>query len=235
MLVQAGENVQSIELPVLAWAGCDGATTELSSGGELHPAAPMPASLRRRVTPIGRRALEAAWAVLAGREGLSPRIVLSSRHGEYERTLGLLRTLAQDDGVSPAEFSLAVHHGLAGLLSIATGNRAGHMAIAAGADTLGSALMEAAACLADDDDLVLLMHFDDELPDEYHPIGGTRGEASVLALLLGQGGVPVRVAWEAAGPRQAEGTPGNLVRLLKGEVRAADIGGDRKIWIVTHV
>lgn len=232
MLVQAGENVQSMELPVLAWAGCDDPATELSSGGELHPAAPMPASLRRRVTPVGRRALEAAWAVLAGRDGLSPRIVLSSRHGEYERTLGLLRTLADDEGVSPAEFSLAVHHGLAGLLSIATGNRAGHTAIAAGADTLGSALMEAAGCLADGDELVLLMHFDDDLPAEYHAVGGTRGEAGVIAMLLGQGGMPVRVAWQAAGPRQ--GTPGNLIRLLKGEIGAADIGGDRKAWTVTH-
>jgi len=224
-----------MELPVLAWAGCAGPATELSRGGELHPAAPMPASLRRRVGAVGRRALEAAWAVLAGREGVPPRIVLSSRHGEYDRTLGLLRTLAEDDGVSPAEFSLAVHHGLAGLLSIATGNHAGHMAVAAGADTLGSALMEAAGCLADGDELVLLMHFDDDLPDEYQPVGGTRGEAGVIAMLLGQSGVPLRVAWEAAGPRQAEGMPANLVRLLNGELRAADIGGDRNIWTVTHV
>ena len=43
------------------------------------------------IVPL-RKALEAAWAVLPP-DGLAPRLVLSSRHGEYARTEGLLSSL----------------------------------------------------------------------------------------------------------------------------------------------
>jgi hypothetical protein len=197
----------------------------MASGGAIHPATPLPASLRRRITPIGRKVLEAAWAVMAGRPGLEPRIVLSSRHGEYARTLGLLTSLAESGEVSPAEFSLAVHHGLAGLLSIATGNHAGHTAISAGEDSFGAALCEAAACLADGDGHILLMHFDEALPDSYDAVGGGPEPDLALALLLSAGERGEPAGWPAERPGM-QTAAGVLLGLLNGGIHRALAAGD---------
>lgn len=168
-----------------AWAGWLPGRECLASGGTAGTGADLPSSLRRRVTPIGRKALEAAWCLLSGRETTDqPRIVLSSRHGEYSRTLGLLSGLVENGEVSPASFSLSVHHALAGLLSIAAGNRAGHTAVAAGNESFGYGCLEAATCLADGIERVLLLHFDEALPDTYAEIGGGAEDALALALLL---------------------------------------------------
>jgi len=47
--------------------------------------------------------------------------------------------LVAGEGVSPAEFTLSVHHALVGLLSIAQSNRRGHTALAAGQRASASA------------------------------------------------------------------------------------------------
>jgi hypothetical protein len=127
----------------------------------------MPAALRRRVTTIGRDALEAAWAVLPSESQI--RMVLASRFGEYRRTFDLFSELIEEGAVSPADFSMSVHHALIGLLSIVRGNRAGHTAIAAGPDSFGYGLLEAAACLSEDAAPVLMVYFDEPLPEIYGP------------------------------------------------------------------
>lgn len=142
----------------------------------------LPASVRRRVTPTGRRALAAAWPLAAGQPA---RFIFSSRHGEYSRTFSMLQMLAGEDAVSPADFSMSVHNALAGLMSIATGNRKGHTALAAGRDTFGYGLIEAAACLAEKpDEPVLLVHYDDPLPEAYGKFADDGDGAVVVALLL---------------------------------------------------
>ena len=103
--------------------------------------------LRRRATPLGQKIIGSALALeSAVRDG---RYVFASRHGEMSRTIRVLSDMAAGDPPSPAEFSMCVHHGLAGLLSIHAGNRKGHTALAAGADSFGYGLLEAAACLAE--------------------------------------------------------------------------------------
>ena len=161
-----------LRLSVAAWASWDGQSDEVVTGGAVGERPALPASLRRRVTPMGRKALELAWSVLPedGQGGEPPRLVLASRHGEYERTFGLLDGLAQSGEVSPADFSLSVHHALVGLLSIATGNRQGHCAVAAGTDSCGYGLLEAATFTAEQGRSSLLIAFDGLLPDIYAPV-----------------------------------------------------------------
>lgn len=142
----------------------------------------LPMSLRRRASPVGQRALKTALSVLP--PGTAPRYVLSSRHGEIGRTTGLLTTLAEEGAVSPAEFSMAVHHGLAGLLSIHTGATEGHTAIAAGPDSFAYGLIEAATTVVESGKPVLHLHFDEALPEIYAPIAGDPDDDTVLALLL---------------------------------------------------
>ena len=177
---------QSLSVRLVAWAAWLPGHERLIAGGAASGPAALPPALRRRVTPIGRKLLEAAWAVRPG-DGEPPCIVLSSRHGEYGRTFDLLSGLAADGEVSPAEFSLSVHHGLAGLLSIATGNTAGHCAVAGGGESFGYGFVEAAARLAEGAPSVLLMHFDEALPAICDPVADPAGPPVALALLLAPG------------------------------------------------
>jgi Beta-ketoacyl synthase, N-terminal domain len=81
-----------------------------------------------------------------------------------------------------------VHNALAGLLSIALKNTAGHTAIAAGADTFGFGLVEASACIADQPgNRVLLVYFDEALPNPYSELHGPADLGIAVALLVAAG------------------------------------------------
>lgn len=204
------------------------------------PGPALPASLRRRVTPIGRQALEAAWCLLAATDKTAPKIVLSSRHGEYSRTFGLLASLADNGEVSPAAFSLSVHHALAGLLSIAADNRAGHTAVAAGAESFGYGCLEAATSLAEDGGRVLLLHFDEALPDSYDGVGGEAEEPLALALLLAPdrdeaAGERVALRLAPSDPPGTESLAHHVAALLVNGDRETRAVGERLTWTWHHV
>ena len=142
----------------------------------------LPPILRRRVTALGQMAFSAACKLSVPEPA---RFIFCSRHGEFQRTLGILTALATGEAVSPAEFSLSVHNALAGLLSIAWRNTAGHTTIAAGADSFRSALIEAASCLMErPDEPVLLVYSDDRLPVPYDEIADSDETCVALAMLL---------------------------------------------------
>lgn len=225
----------SFGLRVGGWAAWLPGAETMAASAEARGEGRLPAGLRRRVTPIGRKALEAAMAVLP--QEYAPRFVFCSRHGEYGRTLGLLDSLAEDGTVSPAEFSMSVHHALAGLLSIATGNRAGHTAVAAGRESLGYGLMEAAACLAEDSRPVLVVHFDEPLPEAYAGVAeGAEERPVALAVLL----LPAaETAGEAlvveTGPLAAAEAEDGQMALAFADFLASDkaeggMRGERLVW-----
>jgi len=180
----------------IAWAA--GGATDASADEAAGSLAVMPSRLRRRLGPTGR-AMAAALDAMAP---LPPaRYIFCSRHGEFQRSLGLLDAIAQRQPLSPAEFSMSVHNALVGLLSIGTGDMAGHTAIAAGADSFAWGLVEAASCLsADPAQPVLLIYHDEDLPPPYDGANAAGDARLVLALLLAAGGSgePVEVAAERA-------------------------------------
>lgn len=144
----------------------------------------LPLSLRRRATPMGQ-------TLLAGALGFTDivqhaRYVLASRHGEFSRAHQTLLALAQEEELSPAEFSMSVHHGLAGLLSIHTQNRQGHTALAAGTESFACGLLEAAACIAECPQTpILLLYADEKLPHEFAGLAGPESALPcVMALAL---------------------------------------------------
>jgi Beta-ketoacyl synthase, N-terminal domain len=142
----------------------------------------LPTMLRRRISVIGQRAFRASYALSEQRIA---RFVFCSRYGESDRTLRILHSLAAKEPVSPADFSLSVHNALAGLLSIAWGNTAGHTAISAGADSFGYGLLEAVACLKEGStDSVMLVYFDDLLPQPYDEVADGAETCVALAMLL---------------------------------------------------
>lgn len=142
----------------------------------------LPPLLRRRITPLGKQVTAAAYALpVTG----GARLIFSSRHGEFDRTLAILKTLADAEPVSPADFSLSVHHALVSLVAIAEKNTAGHTALAAGDESFCMGLVEAAACLHENPEQpVLLVHGDAQLPEAYAVFNAPDNQTSVLALWL---------------------------------------------------
>lgn len=141
-----------------------------------------PAILRRRVTSIGRQALNVAWQLP---QAANARLILSSHHGEFSRTLSLLESATNQTELSPADFTLSVHNALIGLLSIAHNNRQGHTAISAGPDSFCFGLVEAIACLKENpEEPVVLIHFDEPLPGSFAEFNRPNDQPVALALAL---------------------------------------------------
>ena len=194
--------------------------------------------LRRRATPLGQKI--AISALGCGHAVRDARYVLASRHGEFSRLLGILDALAQDELPSPTDFSMSVHHAMAGLLSIHAGNTAGHTALAAGADTFGMALLEAASCIAEQpDEPVLLLYGDEPLSGAY---AGFCDEDTrlplVAAFALSSPVLGERAVITALEPRGSEaaspGTTGcaarDFLRFLLSDAASAISHGDRIGW-----
>jgi hypothetical protein len=188
-----------------AWA-C-GVSQVSGSSAQIEPAATaLPPILRRRITPIGQMASRVAHHL--AKSVYEARYILCSRHGEFSRTLGLIQSAVAGEPMSPADFTLSVHHALAGLLSIACKNMAGHTAIAAGRDTFGCGVLEALGCLAAQPKRpVLLIYYDATLPGAYAELEDPSGEAEfALALLLSSGGDLTLTPTPAAAPIRVAAT-----------------------------
>lgn len=232
---------------VVDWVACglgrrDKADWRAWAEGRAGPdpvlAAPvLPTLLRRRVTAVGQAAFAAACGIsdLAG-----ARFIFCSRHGEFRRTKRLLDMLAAGEALSPAEFSLSVHNALAGLLSIEQGNGAGHTALAAGIDSFGSGLLEAAACIASgEEEKVLLVYFDEPLPEEYGAFGAEQGSlALAVALAPARGnGADMIVSFEPLAPNRgrsaglsATGQALDFIRFLLSSDGDGGSAGERVHW-----
>ncbi|MBK8158059.1 MAG: beta-ketoacyl synthase chain length factor [Rhodospirillaceae bacterium] len=211
----------------LDWAGRADARAALDQG---MPVLPM--MLRRRATSIGQKALGAALACTGVSEA---RFVLASRHGEYDRTALLLASLADEEPPSPADFSMSVHHGLVGLLSIHTGNRLGHTAVASSLDSFGYGLLEAASCLEDRPDIpVLFLYFDAPLPEPYvsYRLPAEANLPLVLALLLTAGDgdrISIDCAVNSAG-NASDSLPEAFLKFLLTNAPAATATGEQMTW-----
>lgn len=166
--------------------------------------------------------------------------IIASRHGEYDRTISILSSLATAETVSPAEFSMSVHHGLAGLLSIHAHNRGGHVAVSAGGDTFCCGLMEAALCLSESPDRpVLLLYYDGNLPDIYEPVADPRDDALPLAAAFllrasESGGFELQYK-PLSGNLPAAEIPGenqvtSFIRMLLSDAPSRACAGDRMEW-----
>lgn len=128
----------------------------------------LPPLLRRRLDLLGRMALHTAWPCAEGLDTFE--FVFGSRHGSLNRTLDMLIALIRHEPVSPSLFSLAVHNNVAGLFSIARGNRGAATAIAAGEDSLAMCLVEAAGIIAEGAPHVVVTYADDRVPEVYRTL-----------------------------------------------------------------
>jgi len=104
--------------------------------------------------------------------------------------------------VSPADFTLSVHHALVGLLSIAQGNRNGHIAVAAGPESFGFGFLEAVSCLQERPaEPVIFLYYDEPLPPPYDQFDSKEARPLAVALSLSSSGAGERLLLSAATPR----------------------------------
>lgn len=196
-----------------------------------EPMPTLPMMLRRRVTSVGQKAVGAA---LACQGADAARYVIASRHGEYDRTVSIFTSLAEQEAPSPAEFSMSVHNGLAGLLSIHTANRLGHVAISAAQDSFAYGMMEAALCLAEDPATpVLLLYYDPPLPDSYDPFrAASEAELPTVVALLLESAHEVSFQWQPSQPTSAlaDSQALHFLRWLLSGAEQAECRGERMTW-----
>ncbi|MDO6426630.1 beta-ketoacyl synthase chain length factor [Thalassotalea sp. 1_MG-2023] len=121
---------------------------------------------RRRLSAFTKMALYCASEANRDRDPIP--VVFSSRHGDLHKTASLLDSLALNESLSPARFSMSVHNASAGLLSILTNNKAASNTVSAGKESLLMAIIDAYAKLMNDNnEQVLVVHCDQALPIEY--------------------------------------------------------------------
>ena len=145
----------------------------------------IPAMLRRRLSPLARAAMSVIMP-LANSYGAMP-LVYVSRHGDLNRTLGLLEDLARKEPVSPAAFSLSVHNATAGLFSIQQGLTKNVTAISAGAEDLIPALLESIGLCDEQNPRVLCVFCDEPPPLVYQHQVQQPEQVYALALVVEQG------------------------------------------------
>lgn len=145
------------------------------------PAVLVPPMLRRRLSPLGRAAAEAAAPLLAAAEDKNLPWVYASRWGDLQLAVDSLESVAAGGTVSPAAFSTSVHNAPPALLSIALEHTGNLTALAGGPFSLEAAF-ESAVGLLFEAPQVLLICADLKPPVQTNAAGVTHA----VGLLLGR-------------------------------------------------
>ena len=147
------------------------------------PGAALPAGYRRRMSRASRMALEVATGIPG--VDAAGYMVFCSQHGEIARTVGILLGMADDLEPSPTDFAMSVHNTSAGMFSILSGSTKASTSIGAGEMSFIAGWLEAAAWLASNPgEKVLLVMFEELLPEPYHEFVERPHPAYAAALLL---------------------------------------------------
>ncbi len=151
----------------------------------------IPAMVRRRMSSLSKLAVQNALMLTQGEE--LDYIIFSSRHGELTRTTALLKEILIGEDASPTMFSQSVHNTAASHYTIISQKPVPVTSIGAGSKSLAAALTEAGVYLAlHPGHRILLVDFDEPLPEPYNTLIKTSHPGYALGLLL-TGGDQVEV------------------------------------------
>jgi hypothetical protein len=155
------------------------------------PADLIPSMQRRRTSRLTRMALATALQVAADES--FDYTIFCSQHGEIVRTWDILSSIHAGTEISPTAFSQSVHNTSSGLYTILKSSTAPSMSMGSGANTFAHGWLEAQAYLAaNPTHRVLLVDFDEVLPQEYQPYNVNVNCEHSLAMtlhLVDQGGI----------------------------------------------
>ncbi|MGH8380515.1 beta-ketoacyl synthase chain length factor [Pseudomonas sp.] len=161
----------------------------------------LPAMQRRRLSHLARMAFAVGWPLADGRQDLP--LVFVSRHGETPRTFDILSDLANQEPLSPTQFSLSVHNAIIGLWSIMRAETSEMTALAAAGDGFEQGVLEAAGLLHDGAPAVLLIIAEEQPPAAYRDWVEDVPFAYALGLLLTPGDQWTLSLGEGPGPATA--------------------------------
>jgi len=154
----------------------------------------IPPMKRRRMSQLSKMALSTALDCLdeynySGDNKKKPTCVFASKNGELARTTKILTEMVAKQDISPTDFSLSVHNTALGLMSIQTQNTLPGTSVAAGDDTFGYGMLEACILLhRHPESSVLLVYFEEPLPQVLSSFETNNNEAICIALLLSNSG-----------------------------------------------
>lgn len=192
----------------------------------------VPAMTRRRLSKLTKLAFDVALSNVEPGQQIST--IFASRHGDLHKTLGLLQQLAEQDDISPSQFALSVHNAISGQFSIFSQNHADSNAIAAGADSLHYALLEAAARFRSEPQLqqLLVVYADEPVPAPYQIFCKDPSVPIALALLLGRDGDKLLFNMQPdAASNASDDQALQLLPLLQGNITQLSIAGHQRHWL----
>lgn len=157
----------------------------------------IPPMVRRRMSSLSQLAVQTALQLLSEHSSIDY-LIFSSQHGELPRTVQLIQAILAGEDASPTYFSQSVHNTAAGLTTIIAKQAIPVTSLAAGDDSFHQAMIEAYAYLADNpESKVILVDFDEPLPEVYQPYRRSDFGGYALGLLL-QAGTDFTLSWSAS-------------------------------------
>ncbi|MBF7996070.1 beta-ketoacyl synthase chain length factor [Rahnella laticis] len=166
----------------IQWAQCSDVG---ALSGEIPKSEQIPMMAARRMSIGSRFAVDAGLSLLSKHQ--VDAAIFTSRHGELERTGRILHALAEDDAISPTEFSMSVHNTAAGWLTIISKNPLPVTSLAAGMDSFQQGLLEAQSMLAGGASRIMLVDFDGEIPSLYAESVNSEFLPYSMAIILAAG------------------------------------------------
>ncbi len=145
----------------------------------------LPMMLSRRMSLGSRYAVECALELLEHHN--ADAIVNASRHAETPRGEKSLIAIAKNESPSPTDFTMSVHNAASGILTIHKKLTVPVTSVAAGANTLEAAFFEAVNFLNDGKETVLLLSYENLLPEILGERLPAVKETFAVALLLQKG------------------------------------------------
>ena len=146
----------------------------------------LPAGLRRRMSLPSKLAVQVALSLVSRHQ--ADYAIFVSRHGELARTTQLLNEILSGAEASPIAFSQSVHNTAAGLFTIAAHSNLPVTSLAACEDSFCQGMLEAFARIKQPtSDKLLLVCFDEMVPDVYKPYAAEEMFPYAVGLILEHG------------------------------------------------
>ncbi|MBB1202097.1 beta-ketoacyl synthase [Enterobacteriaceae bacterium 89] len=188
------------------------------SGNAIDPTAPqakltaLPMMTARRLSSGSKLAVECGLSML--RRHAIDAVLYTSRHGELERNYRILEALATQQDISPTDFALSVHNSAVGNLTIAAQQPVVSSSLSAGKDTFQQGLCEVVSLLQAGYQRVLMVDFDGNVPEFYHPdLASSMPTWAYAVALVFEAGNGLQCATSSGGSEEESGLPQSLTFL----------------------
>ena len=164
---------------------------------EIPKLAFLPLMQRRRLSPLGRVVLSTLYPLFEkySQQGTPASVILASRWGDIDLTVKALEEMSTERTLSPTGFSTSVHNAIGGLFSMFTHFKGNITSMAAGENTIGSALTEAKAQLVEYP-LVFVSIYEDKTPEVFDKYGKIPFPFAVTLVLSNETDRDCALAWK---------------------------------------